>query len=193
MFIQKNNIFLELSKNQKASIIAFLRNFTKKNSSLSDEEILNLFIEDEAYYFEVGNPHFEWIIPLFDNESFLREVKYLIKSYKQQIVQKELQRPYIEKQKAYMKEQRKKMQEMKLSKESPTDKQLKYYNSLCKKYNLEKVETKNLSKLDLKNMISKILLENPTDTKFSSKLIKSENNKLCDEHMVLFDTGFDNR
>lgn len=157
MFIQKNNIFLELSKNQKASLIAFLRNFTKKNSSLSDEEILDAFLEDETYYFEVGNPHFEWIIPLFEDESFLIEIRFTIRQYKQQLVQKELQKPYLEKQKAYMKEQRKKAQEFKLSKEPPTEKQLKYYKSLCKKYNLKKTETENLSKLDLKNMISKII------------------------------------
>lgn len=157
MFIQKNNIFLELSKNQKASLIAFLRNFTKKNAELTVEEIINQFIEDEVYYFEVGNPHFEWIIPLFELDSFLKEIKLLVLSYMQQIAQKELQKPYIEKQKAYMKEQRKKLQELKLSKEPPTEKQIKYYNSLCKKYNLNKAETENLSKLDLKHMISKII------------------------------------
>lgn len=157
MFIQKNNIFLKLSKNQKSSLVSFLRNFTKKNDGLSIEEICNLFVEDENYYLEVGNPHFEWIVPLFEDEKFLKEIRFLIKGYKDQIRQKELQKPYLEKQKAYMKEQRKKFQDLKLSKEPPTEKQLKYYDRLCKKYNLEKIETKNLSKLDLKNMIGKIL------------------------------------
>lgn len=157
MFIQKNNIFLKLSKNQKSSLVSFLRNFTKKNNDLSVEEICNLFIEEEVYYFEVGNPHFEWIIPAFEDETFLKEIKFLIKSYKEQLKQKELQKPYLEKQKAYMKEQRKKLQELKLSKELPTEKQLKYYDRLCKKYNLEKIETENLSKLDLKNMIARIV------------------------------------
>lgn len=163
MFIQKNNIFLELSKNQKSSLISYLRNFTKKNENLSVEQILDLFIEDESYYFEVGNPHFEWIIPYFEKDSFVNELKYLIKQYKFDLEQKELQKPFLEKQKLYMKEQRKKAQEFKLSREKPTEKQLKYYNSLCKKYNIQKRELEGLSKLDLKNMISKIIDENQSE------------------------------
>ncbi len=157
MFIQKNNLFTALSKNQKSSLISFLKNFTKKNNHLSEAELLDLFIEDENYYFEVGNPHFEWILDWFENEKFLKEIKYLISQYKNQIVQKEKQKPFLEKQKLYMKEQRKKLQELKLSKEKPTEKQLKYYDRLCKKYSLVKLDTENLSKLDLKTMISKIL------------------------------------
>ena len=133
MFVQKNNIFLELSKNQKASLVSYLKHFTKKNDHLSGSDILGLFIEDESYYFEVGNPHFEWIIERFEDEKFLKEIKFLIDQYKSQLRQRELQKPFLEKQKAYAKEQRKKAQDVKLSKEPPTEKQLKYYDSLCRK------------------------------------------------------------
>ena len=46
-----------------------------------------------------------------------------------------------------------------MSKDAPTKKQLYYYDCLCKKYSIDKKETDNLSKLDLKNMISEILDE----------------------------------
>ena len=46
-----------------------------------------------------------------------------------------------------------------MSKEAPTKKQLYYYESLCKKYNIEKKDVTTLSKLDLKKMISEILDE----------------------------------
>ena len=44
-----------------------------------------------------------------------------------------------------------------MSKESPTKKQLYYYDKLCKKYNLEKKEL--TSKLEARNEIDKILNE----------------------------------
>ena len=45
-----------------------------------------------------------------------------------------------------------------MSKEEPTKKQLYYYDKLCKRYNLEK-KTGELSKLDLKNEIERIINE----------------------------------
>ena len=46
-----------------------------------------------------------------------------------------------------------------MSKEEPTKKQLYYYDRLCKRYELEKKDVKNLSKLDLRNEIERILNE----------------------------------
>lgn len=160
MFIQKNNIFLDLTKNQKASLLSYVKNFVKKHELKSIEEILELYIEEETYYFDVGNPHFEWIIDLFEKDNFIKELKYLIKQHKDILEQKEKQKPFLEKQKMFLKEERKKAQEFKMSKEKPTKKQLSYYKSLCKKYKLAKTETENLSKLDLKNLIAKIIEDN---------------------------------
>ena len=129
MFIQKNNIFLELTKNQKSFLVSYLKNYTKKNEANSTSEILYSFIDDETYYFEIGNPHFEWIIPMLEQQKFLDELKCLIAQYKFQLEQKERQRPFLEKQKEFAKRERKKQQEYKLSKELPTEKQIKYYNS----------------------------------------------------------------
>lgn len=47
-----------------------------------------------------------------------------------------------------------------MSKEPPTKKQLSYYKSLCKRYNIERKEnTEDLSKLDLRNEIERIINE----------------------------------
>ena len=157
MYYLKNSLFLELTKNQKASLFSFLKSFVKKHSEKSCDEILELFIEDEEYYYAQNNPHFEWIIQEFQKDNFLKELKLLINENKKQLALKEAQKPFIEKQKALAKEQRKKASEFKMSKEKPTKKQIYYYEKLCKKYNLEKQNIENLSRLDLKNRISEIL------------------------------------
>lgn len=157
MYYLKNTLFLELTKNQKASLFSFLKSFVKKHSEKSCDEILELFIEDEEYYYAQNNPHFEWIIQEFQKDNFLKELKLLINENKKQLALKEAQKPFIEKQKALAKEQRKKASEFKKSKEKPTKKQIYYYEKLCKKYNLEKQNIENLSRLDLKNRISEIL------------------------------------
>jgi hypothetical protein len=46
-----------------------------------------------------------------------------------------------------------------MSREKPTKKQLYYYERLCKKYSIEKKNTDELSKLDLRNEIGKIIDE----------------------------------
>lgn len=157
MYYLKNTLFLDLTKNQKASLFSFLKSFVKKHNDKTTDEILNRFIEDEQYYFEQNNPHFEWIIEEFEKDKFLKELKTLINENKKQLEIKETQRPFIEKQKAFAKEQRKKASEFKMSKEPPTKKQLYYYDKLCDKYKLEKADTNNLSRLDLKNLIGKII------------------------------------
>ena len=159
MYYLKNTLFSDLTKNQKSSLFGFVKSFVKKHSAKSADEILSLFIEDEQYYFEQKNPHFEWIIPEFENEKFLKELILLIEENKKQLALKEAQKPFIEKQKALAKEQRKKAAEFKLSKQPPTKKQLYYYDMLCKKYNINQEPVENLSRLDLKNMIGKIIDE----------------------------------
>ena len=46
-----------------------------------------------------------------------------------------------------------------MSKEPPTQKQIYYYEKLCKKYSLEQKDAKILSKLDLRNEIERIINE----------------------------------
>ena len=78
---------------------------------------------------------------------------------------KEKQRPIIEAQKEFEKKKRKFLQEVKMSKDAPTKKQLYYYDKLCKRYSVEKKNTDELSKLDLKNEIERILNEHSDDYK----------------------------
>lgn len=165
MYYLKNTLFLDLTKNQKSALFGFMKSFVKKHSQKSTEDILSLFIEDETYYYAQKNPHFEWIIQEFENEKFLKELTKLIEENKKQLYLKEAQKPFLEKQKAIAKEQRKKAAEFKLSKEPPTKKQLYYYDMLCKKYKLEKEPTDNLSRLDLKNKIGKIIDEHDSGIK----------------------------
>ena len=50
-----------------------------------------------------------------------------------------------------------------MSKEKPTKKQLYYYDRLCKKYGLEKIEL--TSKLEARNEIDKIITEHQAEYK----------------------------
>lgn len=157
MYNLKNLLFSELTKNQKSSLFAFLKGLTSKHKEKSSEDILDIFIEDEYYYFKQNNPHFEWIIDEFENDQFLDELKKYILECKRHYDFKEAQRPFMEKQREIAKEQRKKSQEFFMSKQDPTLKQLYYYEKLCKKYNLPQNSTQGLSRLDLKKMIGQIL------------------------------------
>ena len=159
MYYLKNILFLNLTKNQKASLMSFLKSFTKKHNEKSEQEIINRFVEDEIYYFNQKNPHFEWIIEELENESFLKEIEKYIIAVKKEIQQKEEQRPLLEKQKALLKKQRKKQQNFMMSKQLPTKKQIFYYDRLCKLHKIEPKELNGLSRLDLKNMIEEIIEE----------------------------------
>ena len=55
MYYLKNTLFLELTKNQKASLFSFIKSFVKKHNAnnLSVDDILELFIEDEKYYYDM--------------------------------------------------------------------------------------------------------------------------------------------
>ena len=65
--------------------------------------------------------------------------------------------PIIEKQKQIQKEQRKKANDYKMSKLKPTKKQLFYYEKVAKAHNVEMKDTKDASRLDLRNWIMEII------------------------------------
>ena len=157
-FFNKNNSFLNLTKTQKAALLSHLKRFTKKHSSYGVQKILDEFIEEEDYYREVGNIHFEWIFEELEKEVFLNEIKSYISYLLFELEQKERQKPFLEEQKKRAKQMRRQAQEFKMSKDAPTKKQLYYYEKLCKKYNIAQKETENLSRLDLRNMIDEILV-----------------------------------
>lgn len=163
MYEIKNRIFLELSKTQKSALCNFLRALTKKLPDIEVNELLTKFIEDEKYYLEINSSRFEFLNNFLDDERFISEVKLYINECKKYYDYKKTQAPISQAQKEFEKKKRKFLQGVKMSKELPTKKQLSYYKSLCKRYNIEKRDTNELSKLDLKNAIEEILDEHKTD------------------------------
>lgn len=160
MYNIKNNIFLNLTKNQKASLLRFLKSFVKNNAIMGEEQIFFEFIEEEEYYYNLGDPHLHFVMENIENEDFVSDIKKYISFVLEELEYKKAQKPLIEKQKQFLKEQKKRIQEHKMEHEKPTLKQLKYYKSLCKNHNMEMNNTENASRLDLKNWISEILDKN---------------------------------
>ena len=148
-----------MSKTQKSALCNFLRALVKKSPDFCVEELLEKFIEDEEYYFKINNPHFEFLKDYLYEYDFRKETLLYLTECRKYYDYKESQKPLIEKQKQFEKEKRAFLQEVKMSKEPPTKKQLYYYDRLCKKYSIEKKETSDLSKLDLKKMIGEIIDE----------------------------------
>ena len=157
MYEIKKQIYLNFTKNQKSALCNFLRALVKKSEGQTVETILENFLEDEKYYLEQNCSRFEFLEPIIDGEEFLSDTKKYLKECKKYYDYKEKQRPLIEAQKEYDRRKRKFLQEVKMSKEAPTKKQLYYYDRLCKKYNLEKLELS--SKLEARNEIDRIISE----------------------------------
>ena len=165
MYQIKNRIYQEFDKTQKSGVCNYLRALVKQNLNLSCTEILEKFLDDEKYYLELSASRFPFLASYIDDEGFLNDTKVYISECKKYYEYKEKQRPIIEANKEYEKKKRKFLQEVKMSKEKPTKKQLYYYDRLCKKYSLEKLDVEELSKLDLRNEIERILNEHSGDYK----------------------------
>lgn len=163
MYEIKNRIFLELSKTQKSALCNSLRSLVKKLPELSTDEILGKFIEDEEYYLEINSSRFEFLKDLLNEDKFISQTKLYIKECKKYYDYKKSQEPLMQAQKEFEKEKRKFLQEVKMSKEDPTKKQLYYYEQLCKKYNIDKKDTNELSKKDLRDLIEEIINEHKRD------------------------------
>lgn len=162
MYEIKKQIYLDMTKNQKAALCNFLRALVKKSPELSSEEILDKFIDDERYYLEINASRFEFITDIIDDNQFLKDTELFIKECRKYYDYKKKQEPIIQAQKEFEKKKRKFLQEVKMSKEEPTKKQLYYYEKLCKKYNIERVNL--TSKLQARNEIDKIIQEHSHDS-----------------------------
>lgn len=159
----KSKIFLEFTKTQKSALCNFLRALVKKLPSLRADEVLAKFLEDEKYYLEINSSRFEFLKDYIDDNKFISETTLFIKECKKYYDYKISQAPIIQAQKDFEKKKRKFLQEVKMSKEFPTKKQISYYKSLCKRYNEEKKDVNELSKLDMKNEIDRLLNEHKTN------------------------------
>lgn len=169
MYEIKKLIYLDLSKTQKSALCNFLRALVKKSPELSTDKIMEKFIEDEKYYLEINSSRFEFLENLLDNEQFLKDTEKYLKECKKYYDYKKSQEPIIQAQKAFEKKKREFLREVKMSKETPTKKQLYYYEKLCKKYNLEKKEL--TSKLEARDEIDKIIKEHDTTVDFGDEIL----------------------
>lgn len=158
MYWIKNQIYQEMTKTQKSALCNFLRALVKKSPQFSVEDILDKFLEDEKYYLEINNPHFEFLQNYLDDNKFLDETLLYLEECRKYYDYKKKQEPLIQAQKEFEKKKRNFLKEVKMSKETPTKKQLYYYDRLCKKYNIEKKEL--TSKLEARDEIDRILNEN---------------------------------
>lgn len=165
MYNIKSQIFLNLDKTQKSGLCNYIRALVKQNPGLSAEEVLNKFTEDEKYYLELNASRFPFLAEFINEDSFLNDTILYIRECKKYYEYKEKQKPLIEAQKEFEKKKRKFLQEVKMSKEAPTKKQLYYYERLCKRFSIEKKDTNELSRLDLRNEIDRILNEYSDDYK----------------------------
>lgn len=146
-----------MTKTQKSALCNFLRALVKKSQQMSVEDIYDKFVEDERYYLEINNPHFEFLEDYLDSDKFMEESILYLKECRKYYDYKKKQEPIIQAQKEFEKKKREFLKEVKMSKEAPTKKQLYYYDRLCKKYNIEKKEL--TSKLEARDEIDKILNE----------------------------------
>jgi hypothetical protein len=160
MYQLKAQIYQTMTKTQKSALCNFLRALVKKSPEMSVDDILDKFVEDERYYFEINNPHFEFLESYLDSNKFLEETVLYLKECRKYYDYKKSQEPIIKAKKEFEKKKRQFLQEVKMSKEQPTKKQLYYYEKLCKRYNIEKKELS--SKLEAMDEIDKILKENDT-------------------------------
>lgn len=163
MYEIKKQIYLDLTKNQKAALCNFLRALVKKSMDLSVDEIWESFAADEKYYLELNCSRFEFLADIIDDDVFKSDTLKFLKECKKYYDYKEKQRPIIEANKEFEKKKRKFLQEVKMSKEPPTKKQLYYYDRLCKKYDIEKIELS--SKLEARDIIDKIISEHSSNYK----------------------------
>ena len=152
----KSSLFLYLTPRQKSQLLGTLKSYSKK-FELNSEELAYKFLEDEKYYLDIENPHFEFVKDYFEDDLFFKELKKFFDFCAYEKRQKELMEPYLDKQKQIAKETRKRASEFKMSKLKPTKKQLLYYEKITKAHNVPKKDTENASRLDLRNWIMEIL------------------------------------
>ncbi len=55
----KNVLFLYLTPRQKSQLLGTLKAYFKK-FQLNSEDLAAKFLEDEKYYLDINNPHFEF-------------------------------------------------------------------------------------------------------------------------------------
>lgn len=164
MYEIKKRIYLDFDKTQKSALCNFLRALVKQNLEIEVSDLFDKFLEDEDYYQKINASRFPFLAEVLYVDKFREDTILYLKECKKYYDYKKSQAPLIAKQKEFEKQKRKFLQDVKMSKEAPTKKQLYYYDRLCKKYNIEKLDVEELSRLDLKREIGKIIDEHSGDS-----------------------------
>lgn len=159
----KSSLFLYLTPRQKSRLLGTLKAYFKKFSDKSIDEICYKFLDDEKYYLDIENPHFEFMKDYLEDDRFFNDLKKFFKYLEYEKQALAALEPYKEKQKELARLARKKASELKMSKLKPTVKQLKYYDKITKAHNVEKHDTTNASRLELRNWIMEIIDGNKTN------------------------------
>ena len=76
MYEIKNRIYQTLTKTQKSALCNFLRQLVKKTPQMTCDEIFNKFVDDENYYFEINNPHFEFLKDYLEDSEFQEQTLF---------------------------------------------------------------------------------------------------------------------
>ncbi|MBR2068773.1 MAG: hypothetical protein IJ877_03320 [Candidatus Gastranaerophilales bacterium] len=155
----KSSLFVYLTPRQKSQLLGTLKSYFKKFANLSNNELCVKFLEDEKYYLEINNPHFEFLDEYLENDDFYKDLKKFFEFCEYEKCEKEKLKPYFEHRKELAKLARKKANDYKMSKLKPTQKQLNYYEKISKAHNIKKHDTQNASRLDLRNWIMEIIDE----------------------------------
>lgn len=95
-----------MTKTQKSALCNFLRALVKKSPQMSVEDIYDKFVEDERYYLEINNPHFEFLEDYLDSDKFMEESILYLKECRKYYDYKKKQEPIIQAQKEFEKEKK---------------------------------------------------------------------------------------
>ena len=106
-----------MTKTQKSALCNFLRALVKKSPQMSVEDIYDKFVEDERYYLEINNPHFEFLEDYLDSDKFMEESILYLKECRRYYDYKKKQEPIIQAQKEFEKKKREFLKEVKMSKD----------------------------------------------------------------------------
>ncbi len=155
----KQSLFLYLTPRQKSQLLGTLKSYFKKFPFLNKNELCDKFLEDEKYYLDINNPHFEFMGQYFENDEFYRDMEKFFDFCEYERTQKEKLKPYLDKQKELARLARKKASDLKMSKLKPTKRQLNYYDKITRAHNIRKKDTENATRLDLRNWIMEIIDE----------------------------------
>ena len=90
----KSSLFLYLTSRQKSQLLGTLKSYSKK-FDLTSEELAYKFLEDEKYYINIQNPHFEFVGEYFEDELFFKELKKFFDFCAWEKRQKKLMEPYL--------------------------------------------------------------------------------------------------